>query len=544
MKLAILLLLSLANIVTAKSLSVIDFGAIPNDNINDRDQINRAIEYCKTEGIKELKFPAGNYILESKMAISLMNDVMDLKMGTDPEKTIFTPYYRYERGVKISDIDNLSLIGDSAKFICNGWMEPISIIDSQNITISGITIDYKRQPHSEGEIINITDRYFDVKFSETYPVKSDMVMPRIMFYSKTKDRLESYPIYFPKQNRLIANQTLRIWDKLPQSYIGDIALINHSFHFRPAILILNSSDIDILDTYIHSQPGMGIVGHRSNNITMHNLNIVPRDGSKMSTNTDATHFISSTGFIKFKDCNFEGHGDDATNVHNYYYTIKEKIGDGYVTTVDAPTGTHAQLLDYPDIGDKMELVSDATLKVIKTVVVKSVKQYPNRWETVLTFNEELPKELKNYKLINITRVPKLRMDGCNVKNHLARAVLIKTRDVIIENCTFIGSTGTAIHIGAEGEWHEGPGSSDVIVRNNSFVDCGHGDGAQNKASAIAVNVKSSTPPKDSVHFRLSFQNNSIVGRNSKYGIFVTGATDISIKNNSFSNCIINSFIDR
>ena len=55
-----------------------------------------------------------------------MNDVMDLKMGENPEKIIFSPYYPYVKGLDISGYEGLELIGHGVELICREWMEPIS----------------------------------------------------------------------------------------------------------------------------------------------------------------------------------------------------------------------------------------------------------------------------------------------------------------------------------------------------------------------------------------------------------------------------------
>ncbi len=527
-----------------QQISVFDFGAIPNDSINDRNEINKALDYCKKNKISKLYFPPGKYILSHPDAIKLMDDVIDMKMGENPEKVVFTPYYPYIKGLYIFKQNDLELTGQGVELICRGWMEPISIVDSERIKIIGITIDYERQPHSEGEVININQKYFDVTFNKDYPVKSNIVMPRIMFWDNTKNRLHSEPIYFPKKNILIKPQTLRIWSEIPQNYLNSTALINHSFHFRPAILIHQCKDVTIKNVTIHSQPGMGIVGHRSHNILINGLRVVPRAGKKMSTNTDATHFTSCTGYIHFKNCMFEGQGDDATNVHNYYYTIKGKTNNSYITKVDAPTGTHAQVLDYPEVGDTLEVVEKSSLIKIKNVIVTKVDTFPIKWETHLVLNEELPTNFEDYLLINITRLPKLHIEGCTILSHLARGILVKTRNVIIESSTIIESTGTGIHIGAEGNWHEGPGSKNVIIRNNRILRCGRGDGTQNHASGISVNVKSAIPALSGVHKNLVFEGNIIEGENAKYGIYVTGADNVVIKYNQILGCEIPVYIDK
>jgi hypothetical protein len=108
---------------------------------------------------------------------------------------------------------------------------------------------------------------------------------------------------------------------------------------------------------------------------------------------------------------------------------------------------------------------------------------------------------------------------------------VKTRKVLIEGCVIENTNGTAIHMGAEGNWMEGVTSADVIVRNNKITNCGlgeTGDGTIDKASAIAVHVNA----KDrSVRLqkRLLFEDNIIEG--GYHAISVKGAEDVTIRNN-------------
>src|SRR5690606_7349474 len=108
--------------------------------------------------------------------------------------------------------------------------------------------------------------------------------------------------------------------------VGDLCILRHSAHYRAGILVKESDNISLINVKIHSQPGMGVVGHRSNNILMDNLQVIPRPGSIMSTNTDATHFTSCIGKISLLNCKFAGQGDDCTNIHNYYYSIYPVAG--------------------------------------------------------------------------------------------------------------------------------------------------------------------------------------------------------------------------
>jgi hypothetical protein len=525
------------NSTESKKISVTDFGAKPDDGQNDAESLRKAMDYCRTHPGTLLFFPPGTYDFRDEKAVQLMEDVMTGKMGQDPEKTIFVPYYPYVKGLDFSGMKNITVEADGALLLCDGWMEPVSLSDCSNITIKGLTIDYKREPYSIGKIYKAEADYFEAEFDSRYPVNSKMPIPRMKFWDIKANRMFPNPIYFPKKFEIISGQKVRIYSKTAPGVEGNIVMIPHSFHFRPAVLILNAKETNLVNVTIHSQPGMGIVGHRSHNITLNGLRIVPSPGSVQSTNTDATHFTSCTGLIRFKECQFEGQGDDATNIHNYYYTIqKPASGSGYDLLVKAGTFTHAQVLDYPDPGDKLELVDKQTLAVVKTMLVKSRVNDIKNLLTHVTLNEELPKDIENYFLINATRLPRVEITGCSILSHLARGILIKTRKVLIEHCLIRETTGTGIHVGAESWWHEGLPSADVVIRYNRIIRCGSGAGSQDGACGITVKVEAPNEKVAGLHKRLLIEGNIIEGENSNRGISISGADEVTVRNNEISGC--------
>lgn len=130
------------------------------------------------------------------------------------------------------------------------------------------------------------------------------------------------------------------------------------------------------------------------------------------------------GTIRFDGCTFEGNGDDVTNVHGYYQTILERLSlKTYCIQMDKLKGTHAMVLDFPDKGDKLELVSKTTLKVHDTYTVMKVDTFTRKWETVVELDRPLPLDIENYYLIDVTRLPRLEFVNSYVGSHLAREQL-------------------------------------------------------------------------------------------------------------------------
>lgn len=516
--------------------SVAAFGAQPNDDLNDLPALREALDACRLASCRRLVIPPGTYILRDDEAVRLRDQVMRGEFGFNPEREMFRPYRPYVRGLDFTGIEELVVEASGAEFLVEGWMEPISLERCRDVTIRGLTIDYARPPFSLGRIQKVTASYFDVEFEPRFPVNDGIPIPRVMLWDEDRDQMLGTCVY-PDRLEMIGPQILRLYGRCPEGAMGALALAGHSFHFRPAVFIHEAADIVLDEVAIHSQPGMGIVGHRAKDLLFRRLRITPRAGLPMSTNTDATHFTTCSGSIRFEDCQFEGHGDDATNIHNYYYTVAAEEGaQTYQLTVEAPTGTHAQVLDAPQVGETLELVERRTLRAVESLETTAVELFPEEWRAVVKLDRPIEGELEDYFLINVSALPRVEIVGCQVRSHRARAFLIKTRDVLIEGNTIENTTGTAIHVGAEGAWHEGPTAENIRIRRNRIVGCGTGEGTQNQASGIAVNVHAPDTTVPGLHQNILIEGNQIIGRDAARGIFVSGAGNVTIRYNQVAGC--------
>ncbi len=83
----------------------------------------------------------GIYHISTPPARSAQRKVMNGTFGRNPEPVMFSPEYRYARGI------------DSA-----GFMEPVSIRNCSGITVRGLTIDHLRQPYGKG-VVTALNRY-------------------------------------------------------------------------------------------------------------------------------------------------------------------------------------------------------------------------------------------------------------------------------------------------------------------------------------------------------------------------------------------------
>ncbi len=509
-----------------------DFGVDPTGQHNSLEQFREAIERFRSLRASRLQIAPGRYLLRNEEAVKLQEKVLRGEYGINPQEKMYYPYAPYVRGLDFSGIEGLSIEAEGVLFLCYGWMEILSLENCRNISIRGLSLDYKRKPFSAGQVLDATAEYVDVRVDSEFPIVENVATPRAEFWDKKAQRMYPHSVDI-RENQLLCEQCLRLYGNFPELPPPENlqVMLPHSMHFRPAILLHLAQDIRLENVSIHSQPGMGIVGHRAHNVVMEGMRIEPSLGLHLSTNTDATHFTSCSGLLRFAHCHFEGQGDDATNIHNYYYQIKKKIS-ACCYEITLLRSTHAQVLDYPDPGDRLALVERSSLKELQELQVKAVKCFPEAWKVQIEFDEKLPDgALEELLLANVSRLPRVEFVHSRICHHRARGALIKSRDVLIEGCEIVGSTGTAIHVGAEYFWYEGVCCTDLTIRNNRIRGCGLGDGQIDGASAIAVTVEAEDKSTVGLHKRIVIENNDIEVEGDLIGIRISNAEAVLLRGN-------------
>ena len=415
----------------AKTVSAAKFGARPDDGKDDTKALRKAAQYCREHPGTTLLIPPGVYQITDPAARQLEEDVLAGKLGGDPEKKMFVPYFPYVKGLDFAGSENVTVKAAGALLLCDGWMEPVSITGSKHFTLEGLTIDYKVQPHSEGVITEIEDGWFTVRFDDDRQMARKMPQCRICIWDERHGIVDRKVYSFSKRELLDGNR-LRIKGKMRPELLGQRIGMSHSFHFRPAVFIGTSESTTIKDVTIHSQPGMGVLGWDSRDITLQGVKVVPREGKRFSTNTDATHFSSCSGLLKVEGCTFQGQGDDGINVHGYYHDILAQEADGWLLTeLKAPTFTHSQETDVPRIGDTLEVTRISTLRPERKTVVTDVRWEPRSLQVRVKLQDSLPEPFGEYYLFNACKIPDLEFRGNRILGNFARGVLSKARHVVI-----------------------------------------------------------------------------------------------------------------
>lgn len=511
---------------------VTEFGAVPSDGNDDAAALRRAAEWVRQTDGAHLIFLPGTYVLRDSQAVALEDTVMSGAWGQNPESKMFVPYHDYVRGLDFSGARNAIVDAAGATVLLDGWMEGISIEHTENFTLNGLTVDFVRKPMSEGTITDISDDNYTIFFHHpSHPITMGTPFPRLNIWD---DNVSGHFADTPGFNRVavVAPNTVRFAGTLPKRLLGAAVGAPHTFHYRPVIFVHESRNTTLNDVTIHANCGMGIVGFHTNTVAMNRLRIVPADGMRWSTNTDATHFAACEGTISFDGCTFCGQGDDATNIHGYYHDITAANGCSATLTLKAPTFTHAQLSDVPRVGDEMTLLRISNLEPVATLHVKSVHHEPRAVPYDVTFDRPLPADFAQYYLINSTLMPKVRFENCLDWGHMARGVLIKTTaGTVIRNNTFIGNHLAAITLSSEANWKEGWHSRNVSITGNRIINCGT-SGAY-RGAGIALDIIADNAGDIRLHENITIENNEIVSTTgNECGILVRNAKKVKLKGNT------------
>jgi parallel beta-helix repeat protein len=507
--------------VSTMEIKVRDFGAIPDDGKDDTQAIISAIESCKNNRNSELVFESGSY---------------DIYGSKKDNRGNFGP------AVDIINVSNLTIDGRGSEFVGHDYSTMFHFTNCRNISITNLSVDWDPLPYTQGIVIQVDTNYIDIKVAPSFIAKAGLHTEAILGYDPERHRMarrftDHYQLGFDKTTEVISPGVMRLFIGRKDRFAGIMPLVGmnviarHQVYGYQSFELIKCTDVHIENVNIYSNPGMGVVCEECRDINISHLKVMIRPGTGrwMSCNADATNFRGCRGTIVMENCLFEGQGDDATNVRSgEYLLVSERLNEN---TLRIKTGyRYGGDPTPPEIGDKLELSGeDKPLLPYSTVTVSSVEIDKKDKTIIVGFLEKLPERVQKGDITgNASSCPVLRIRNCTAIRNRARGFIIKTRNVIIEDCTFQDICASAIGLEADiNAWWESIGSRDVIIRNNRFIDCKFEP--EYLQGVIESHTMSQTAPAG-VHRRITIENNIFLG--SDGNIIKLGSADgVDILNN-------------
>jgi polygalacturonase len=502
-------------------IKVKDFGAIADDGKDDTPAILSAIEACKISKSSKIVFESGTYDI----------------YGSKKDK-----HGNFEPAIEIHDLGNLTIDGNGCELVGHNYSTMFHFTSCNNLSVTNLTIDWDPLPFTQGKVILVDTGFVDIEVLPPFTAKAGLTTEAILGYDIDKNRMarrftDHYQLGFDKTTEVIRPGVMRLFigkqdrfaGKMPS--VGQNIIARHHVYGYQSFDFLKCTDVLIENVNIYSNPGMGVTGEDCLDITASHLRVMIRPGSGrwMSCTADATHFGGCRGTIIMENCLFEGMGDDATNVRsNEYLLVDERLNNNQLRL---KTGNrYGGNPTPPRTGDTLEISGKENLLLpYASLTVRSVEINEQDKTLVVGFSEKLPDQTQSGDIVgNASSIPVLRIRNCTVIRNRSRGFIIKTRNVIIEDCTFQDITECGIALESDvNAWWEAIAARDVMIRNNRFINGKSEPGYLH--GVIEFHTMSQTAPAG-VYRRIRIDNNIFLG--SAGNIIKIGSADgVEITNN-------------
>ncbi|NRF39556.1 right-handed parallel beta-helix repeat-containing protein [Pedobacter foliorum] len=571
---AVLLLFSCFQ-VRAQVIDVTKFGVNPNTFADATEGVKKAINATKEQPESVLNFPKGRYDFWPDNATETYYYISN----SSSEKEF--PVKKQRVGLFLKGLKNITIEGNGSVFVFHGKMVTWVLDSCENITIQNLAINYERPGMSEMTIKELTPT--SVIASIHPDSKFAIINNRLEWYGEkwmTRNyhavlvRPTEGSLFYSKWDPFLASKAEKI-DPLTVKFTGDFSkfkaqpndVLTIRDPYRDYVCAFNnrSKNIKLHNLKMYSLHGLGIVSQFSENLNFDSVFVEPEKGSGrvIASSADGMHFSGCKGQITINNCRFNGLHDDPVNVHGTHLIVSEIVS---ATSLKLKF-MHHQTYGFEAFisGDTVAYLHASSLQIFAQGVVKTAKLISER-EMLVEMQKPFTAELKvGDALENITWTPSVVIKNSLFAGTISRGNLITTRrKVVIENNIYYRTGMHAILIENDASgWYESGPVTDVTIRSNQFIECGHNSSPNNYV--ISINPQNhQLVPNYYVHkniriadnvFKvydypilsarstdgLTFINNKIIQTNflkvgeKRPAILLTGNTKVNINGNDFGS---------
>lgn len=435
-------------------------------------------------------------------------------------------------------LKNIEIDGNGAQFIFHGLIMPFDIEGSENIKVNDLSINWAEPLVLESRIVanDTVKKSIDIRIPDgiDYAVREKQLIYKsitgentfkgtFIFDPATKRPAYHTAEYYLDGNkatgaREISKNVIRLFNighVVPP--VGFVVVDDEGRYVKgvkgrliPAIRIAGSKNLELRHVTVYHSGAMGLVAEKSENIRLVAFKVIlpPHAAQLVTTTSDATHFVNCKGTINFDSCVFENMMDDGTNVHGIYETVDSMAGD---SSMYVKLNHYLQYgFVFAGPGDSVRFIDRNTMMPVLSEKVVSF-ELVNEQYAILRVGKNICGRLPQKAAVeNISWQPDVVMKHCIIGRNRARSVLISTAGkVVIEN-NYFSPQMSAINISGDvNYWFESGPVSNVLIRDNTFVDVGIDGGRPYPVLLINPQIDPKYLNAGYYHRNITFENNII-----------------------------------
>ena len=444
---------------------------------------------------------------------------------------------------------DFTLEGNGSTFVFHGKMQPFLIMDSSRVTLRNIAIRYADPNDAEGEITEIKDGKTTLKFSPK--LRRKVEGGRFRMLREGGEGVPRAALGFEKSGPMVAvpgggdkpwtDQAEQVGANEVRFHIdaakhgfrpGHILVLRNYARPHPAMAIYRAKRVTLENVIFRDSQGMALLAQRSEDITIRGGGCIAGKGRVHTASADATHFSNCRGKILTEGALYEGMMDDAINVHSTCLAIDK---------VESPTQIIARYVHHQAVGfevfrpgEQVQFIKGKTLENHPTLGKAAAVEKLDETHLRITLQEPLPEGIGQGDAVeNADWYPSVTFRNNTVRYNRARGCLFTTpKKVLVEDCKFIRSHGTAILLAGDAQgWYESGRCLDVTIRRNLF-DHNLTAGYQFCEAIISIypEVRQLGQQQEPYHRHITIEDN-IFRTHRVPLLFARSADDITWRNN-------------
>ena len=462
------------NAVTGMELNAADYGVQPG-GMDCGAAVRLLIDDARAKGASRINFAPGEYHFHRSSALP-----MQLYISNHDQQAV------HPVALPLVGLKDVQLCGNGAKFIFHGMMLPVVLMDSEDVTVNDISIDFAEPFSAEGRITEIRNGHTTVELSPTscYTVENGK------FFLTNNDRKDSIhcALAFESDGRMVptgrggdmawygraeklSGNRVRFAENAAAKglSVGQTLVLRSYFRPHPGMLLYRAKDTTLNNVVFHDSQGMALIAQRSENITIRGGGCLRAAGRMHTTAADATHFSNCRGHISVQGATYEAMMDDAINVHATCLGITKV--ENSRTFIARYMHGQAYGFEVMTPGEKLGFIHGPTLEVdAKQIEVAAVEIIDPRHVRV-TLAEDLPAGIGEGDAIeNADWHPSVDFSHNLIRHNRARGALFTTPEPVrVIGNHFDHTHGSAILLAGDAQgWYESGACKDVLIKGNTF----------------------------------------------------------------------------
>jgi hypothetical protein len=448
-------------------LDVTDFGATPDDEEGDLEGIRAALKQAmEATAPTEVRFPKGRYYL-------------DADIDTD-EQTRMTSH-----ALAMLRADHVILNGNGSEIIIRtpptGFL---SLYACTNVIVRDFVVDWDPPPFAQGfvQAVDPEKGTFDFEVEPGY-ISMDHPLwqrPNRKGYASIRWGMLKDPEIPGRMKRDVPNVYFSDeWENVGErTFRMQLRDARHAQHFEVGdryvhvdrnggslILCPNGQRITFQRITNYTSPGLDYGGGGTKEIAVLDCKVLIKPGRWHTSNADGLHFPISRPAPWIEGCTFEGMADDGANFYSKGAFCTEVISDTeFILTLHAPMTVGARVLVFDPVPGLN--LGEARVESVERIKGTQRVRLDGPIPGVRTGSEKA-----DVQFFNIDSAGGFVFRNNIFRNIRRFGILIDSRDGLIENNRFEGTSFNGVVIHNDPDWPEGFATGNVIIRGNTFDTC-------------------------------------------------------------------------